>query len=74
MIILNTSTKITPENILEFLTQQNSEVATVRKYIIPKFCYTTKKGTRSIVIKFNSEIPKRLLHKRVKLGWTLQGS
>jgi hypothetical protein len=71
MIILNTSTKITPENILEILTQQNSELATVGENIVQKFCYTTKRGTRNIVTEVNSEIRKRLLHNWVKLGWTL---
>ena len=71
MIILNTPTEITPENILEILTQQNSELATVEENIVPKFCYTTKRGTRNIVTEVNSEIRKRLLHNRVKLGWTL---
>jgi hypothetical protein len=47
MIILNTPTEITPENILEILTQQNSELAMVGKNIVPKFCYTTKRGTRT---------------------------
>ena len=71
MIILNTPTEITPENITEILTQQNSELATVGENIVPKFCYTTKRGTRNIVIEVNSEIRKRLLHNKVKLGWTL---
>jgi len=71
MIILNTPTEITPENILEILTQQNSELATEGENIVPKFCYTTKRGTRNIVTEVNSEIRKRLLHNRVKLGWTL---
>lgn len=71
MIILNTPTEITPENILETLTQQNPEVTTEGGNIVPKFCYTTKRGTRNIVIEVNSETRKRLLHNKVKLGWTL---
>jgi hypothetical protein len=71
MIILNTPTGITPENILEILTQQNSKLATVGENIVPTFCNTTKRGTRNIVIEVNSEIRKILLHNRVKLGWTL---
>jgi hypothetical protein len=71
MIILNTPIEITTENILETLTQQNSDLVTEGDNIIPKFGYTTKRGTRNIVIEVNSEIRKRLLHNRVKLGWTI---
>jgi hypothetical protein len=38
MIILNTPTEITLENILEILTQQSSELATVGENIVPKYC------------------------------------
>ena len=71
MIILNTPTEITPENILEILTQQNPELATEEDNMVPKLSYKTKRGTTNIVIEVNSEIRKRLLHNRVKLGWTL---
>jgi hypothetical protein len=71
MIILNTPTEITLENISENLTQQNSELATEGENIVPKFCYTTKKGIRNIVIEVNSGTRNILLHNRVKLGWTL---
>jgi len=71
MIILNTPTKITPENIVETLTQQNPEIATEEDNLVPKFCYKTKSGTMNLVIEVNSETRKRLLHNRVKLGWTL---
>jgi hypothetical protein len=58
MIILNTPTEITSENIVENLTQQNKEIATEKGKITPKFCYTTKRGTRNIVIEVNSETRK----------------
>jgi hypothetical protein len=60
MIILNIPTEITLENILEILTLQNSELATAGENIVPKFCYTTKRGTKNMVIEVNSEIRKRL--------------
>ena len=71
MIIINIPIETTPENILETLTQQNSELDMIGDNIVPKFCYTTKRGTRNMVIEVNSETRKRLLHNRVKLGWTL---
>ena len=71
MIVINTPIETTLENILETLTQQNPELATVADNIVPKFCYTTKRGTRNMVIEVNSETRKRLIHNRVKIGWTL---
>ena len=71
MIILNTPTEVTPENFLEILTQQNSELAMAGGTIAPKFCYTTKRGNRNMVIEVNSDTRKILLQNRVKLGWTL---
>jgi hypothetical protein len=73
MIILNTPTEITPENILEILTQQNSELAMAGENIIPIFCYTTKRGTRNIVTEVNSEIRKRLTQQVQVVVDTVQG-
>jgi hypothetical protein len=50
MIILNAPTEITLENLVENLTHQNTELATEREKIVPKFCYTTKRGARNTVI------------------------
>jgi ribosomal protein S3AE len=71
MVILNTAVDITLENITENLTQQNSELALRKESKEPKYCYTTKKGTRNTVKEVNSDARKKLLHKRVKLGWTI---
>jgi hypothetical protein len=67
----NTPAEITLDNISESLSQQNSELAMEGEIMVPKFCYTTKRGSRNIVIEVNSETRKLLLHNRVELGWTL---
>ena len=64
MIILNTPTEITLDNISENMSLQNPELAAEGEKIIPKFCYTTKRGARNIVIEVNSETRKNLLHSR----------
>jgi hypothetical protein len=71
MIIRNTPEEITVENIVENLAKQNTELDTERGNIVPSFCYTTKRGTRNIVIEVNSETRKIILHSRVRLGWTM---
>jgi hypothetical protein len=58
MIILNFPTEITTENILESMTRQNSELVTGEENILPKFGFTTKRGSRNIVIEVNSEARK----------------
>ena len=50
LVILNTPTDITPENVKEILVQQNRELAITNGNIEPKFCYITKRGTRNLVI------------------------
>jgi len=73
MIILNTPVDITPENVSENLIQQNPpELAMKEGSILPKLCYTTKRGTRNLVMEVNSEIRKKLLLNRVKIGWTMR--
>ena len=59
MIILNNPVDITPENVSGNLIQQNPELAMKEGIIVPKFCYTTKRGTRNLVIEVNSEIRKK---------------
>jgi hypothetical protein len=59
MIILNTPVDITPENVSEKLIQLNPELAMKEGSIVPKLCYTTKRGTRNLVIEVNSEIRKK---------------
>ena len=59
IIILNTPVDITPENVSEKLIQLNPELAMKEGSIVPKLCYTTKRGTRNLVIEVNSEIRKK---------------
>jgi len=59
------------ENIKEILIQQNTEIDIKEGYFEPKFSYTTKRGTRNLVVELDSETRKKLQQTRVKLGWTI---
>ena len=71
LVILNTPTDITPENVKEILMQQNRELAINNGNIEPKFCYTTKRGTRNLVIEVDPGTRRNLIQTRVKLGWAI---
>jgi len=59
------------ENIEETLIKQNTEINIQEGSIVPKFIYTTKRGTRNLVVEVDSETRKKLQQIRVKLGWTI---
>jgi hypothetical protein len=71
LIIRNTPDDITTKNIEETLIKQNPELHLQSGDIIPKFCYTTKKLTRNLVIEVNAQTRKSLMQRRVKLGWMI---
>jgi len=58
------------ENVEETLIKQNTEINIQEESIVPRFIYTTKRGTRNLVVKVDSETRKKLQQIRVKLGWT----
>ena len=59
---------ITLENVEETLTIQNPEVDLNEGDIRAKFCCTTKRKTRNLVIEVDSGTRKKLLQARIKLG------
>jgi len=71
IIIRNTPEDITTKNIEETLIKQNPELYLQPGDIIPKFCYTTKKLTRNLVIEVNAQTRKSLMQRKVKLGWMI---
>jgi len=71
LVILNTPSEITMENVEETLIKQNTEIKIQEGSIVPKFNYTTKRGTRNLVVEMHSETRKKLQQIRVKLGWTI---
>jgi hypothetical protein len=71
LVLLNIPTDITLENAKGTLVQQNSGLLLEEGTIEPKFSYTTKRGTRNLVIEVDSGIRRKLLQTKVKLGWAI---
>jgi len=71
LIMLNIPADITLVNVKETLVQQNYELLLKEGSIEPKFCYTTKRGTRNLVTEVDSGTRKKLLQTKVKLGWAI---
>jgi hypothetical protein len=53
------------------LTKQNPELDIKEGDSRAKFCYTTKRQTRNLVIEVDSETRKKLIQARIKLGWAI---
>jgi hypothetical protein len=58
LVLLNIPDDITTENTEETLIVQNSELNIKKGDIRAKFCYTTKRKTRNLVIEVDSETRK----------------
>jgi len=71
LVLLNIPEDITPENVEETLKRQNPELDLKEGDIGAKFCYTTKRKTRNLVIEVDSDTRKKLMQARIKLGWTI---
>jgi len=71
LVLISIPNDTTLENVREILTQQNPELGLKDGIIEPKFCYTTKRGTRNLVIEVDSGTRNKLLQTKVKMGWTI---
>jgi hypothetical protein len=71
LIIRNAPEDITTTNAEETIIKQNPDLNLQSGDIIPKFCYTTKKLNRNLVIEVNAQTRKTLTHKKLKLGWMI---
>ena len=71
LVLLNIPDDTTLENVGETLTQQNLELGLKEVIIDSKFCYTTKRGTRNLVIEVDSGTRHKLPQPRVKMGWAI---
>jgi hypothetical protein len=60
---------ITLDDVKETMTQQNTELNLNDGIIIPRFIYTTKRGSKNLVIEVDSNTRKKLLQNKVKMGW-----
>jgi hypothetical protein len=66
VVLLNIPDNITLENVEETLTIQNPELDLKEGDIRAKFCYTTKRETRNLVIEVDSGTRKKLMHAIIK--------
>jgi hypothetical protein len=71
LVLLNIPDDITVENVEDTFTVQNPELDLKEGDIRAKFCYTTKRETRNLVIEVESGIRKKLMQARIKLGWAI---
>jgi hypothetical protein len=68
LVMLNIPQDITLKNVAENITIQNPELYFKEGDVQAKFCYTTKRKTRNLVIEVDSETRKKLMQARIKLG------
>ena len=59
LVILNIPNEINMDNTKETLIKQNTEINIQEGNIVPKFIYTTKRGTRNLVVEVDSETRKK---------------
>jgi len=59
------------DNVRETLMKQNPGINLNDRILEPKFCYTTKRGNRNLVIGVDSSTRFKLLQTRVKMCWTV---
>jgi hypothetical protein len=73
MIIYNLPQEITADNLEDTLLSQNLELGMGKGDIVTKFKYKTKRGQINMVVEVGSETRKKLLGKKLKLGWLMCG-
>ena len=71
MVIYNVPQDINLENLEETILSQNPELGLILGDIVAKFSYRTKRGLVNMFIEVCSGTRKKLLHKKLKLGWLI---
>jgi hypothetical protein len=71
LVLLNIPDDITIDNVEKTLTLQNPELDLKKGDFRAKFCYTTKRETRNLVIDVDSGTRRKLMQARIKLGWVI---
>ena len=69
--MLGIAEEITMKNVRETLMKQNPEINSNDRILEPKFCYTSKRGNRNLVIEVNSSTCIKLLQTRIRMVWTV---
>jgi hypothetical protein len=71
LIIHSIPQDITVENLEETILAQNPELGLVVGDIAARFKFRTKRGQVRMVTEVGSETRKKLLHKKLKIGWLI---
>lgn len=69
LIIFNIPEDIKLENAAEAIVSQNSELDLSESDLTPKFVFEDRKKHKNLIIEVNSETRKRLLGRKLKIGW-----
>jgi hypothetical protein len=73
MVIYNVPEDISTQNVEETILGRNPELNLNKGDIIAKFSYVTKRLTRNLVIEGSALTRRKLLQKKIKLGWIICG-
>jgi len=71
LVLLSIPEDIKLENVEETLAKQTPELEIKEGDIRAKFCYTTKRETRNLLLEVDSGTRKKLIQARIKLGWAI---
>jgi hypothetical protein len=69
IIVFNVPEDITSENAAQAIALQNSDLNLNESEIKPKFVFEDRRKYKNFVIEANSEIRKRLVDRKLKIGW-----
>jgi len=69
LIVFNVPEEITLENVAQAIVLQNSDLCLNESDIKPKFMFEDRRKHKNLVIEVNSETRKRLMDRKIKIGW-----
>ena len=69
LIVFNVPEDITLENVAQAIVLQNSDLCLNESDIKPKFVFEDRRKHKNLVIEVNSETRKRLMDRKIKIGW-----
>ena len=71
MVIFNVPEEICMENAHEIIAGQNTELGIENGDLVPKFIFKDRKKANNLVIEVNSTTRKKLVGKKLKIGWNM---
>ena len=71
IIIYNIPNDINKDNAKEIIIAQNTELAIQEEDITPKFIFRNKKNNTNLVVEVTPQARKKLLERKIKLGWII---